>query len=432
MKLVLIQPSHHVGGREIHKSKRAWMPRLTLPLLAALTPPDVEVSIVDEYVDEVDFDREVDLVGITAMTLQATRAYQIADCFRRRGVRVVMGGHHVSVFPEEAIQHCDAVVIGEAEEVWPTVIEDLAGGRAKPFYQGDGHPNLQGLPVPRLSLLPLEVYFLPYRPVQTMRGCPYGCDFCAVTSFFGGTLRLRPVEEVVRDVREAGSRWIIFVDDNIAVHPRHARELFQALIPLGIRWVSQGNISIGWEAELLELAARSGCVSLLIGIESTSRRKLQLMGKPFNRPERYQEALRNIRAAGILVLATMIVGLDEDDETVFDETVQFLERNRVPLAFFSIYTPLPGTRARARLQEQGRIMDGDWSRYDFAHAVFQPKQLSPQALEEGYWRAFQQFYSIPSMVKRLLFPPQPKLRLALTGNLLCRYGVKHRSHPLFG
>jgi len=432
MKLLLIQPSHLLNGGQVYKPRWPWLPGLTMPTIAALTPSDVEVTIVDEYVQEIDFNAPVDLVGLTAVITQSTRAYQIADQFRRRGVPVVMGGHHASAVPEEALQHCDAVVTGEAEGIWPTVIEDAQRGKLEPLYRVNGYPALEGLPRPRLSLLPLRRYSTSFFPVQTTRGCPFHCNFCAVTSFFGGTYRFRPVEEVVEEVKAIGSRNIFFVDDNIAANSSRAKELFRALIPLRLRWLSQANLTVANDPELLDLAVKSGCFALFIGLESLSEENLKQAGKTFNRPAEYREAISRIQKAGIHVWASFIFGLDDDDETVFERTVRFLEENRLPMASFFAYVPLPGTRAAQHMEEEGRIIERDWAKYDDAHALFAPRRMSPQALEQGLWWAYRRFYSLPSLLRRAFCPPQHHLPLVLLMNLLYRWAVRREIHPMSG
>jgi radical SAM superfamily enzyme YgiQ (UPF0313 family) len=403
-----------------------------MPTVAALTPSDVEVAIVDEYVQQIDFDAPVDLVGLTAVITQSTRAYQIADQFRRRDVPVVMGGHHASAVPQEALQHCDSVVIGEAEGIWPTVIEDAQRGKLEPLYQMNSYPSLEGLPRPRLGLLPLRRYSIPFFPIQTTRGCPFHCNFCAVTSFFGGTYRFRPVEEVVEEVKAIGGRSIFFVDDNIAANPSRAKELFQALIPLRLRWLSQANLTIANDPELLDLAVKSGCFALFIGLESLSEENLKQAGKTFNRPAEYPEAIARIQKAGIHVWASFIFGLDDDDKTVFERTVHFLEKNRLPMASFFAYVPLPGTRAAQRMEEEGRIIEHDWAKYDDAHALFTPRRMSPQALEQGLWWAYRRFYSLSSLLRRAFCPPQHHLPLVLLMNLPSRSAVRREITPLSG
>jgi radical SAM superfamily enzyme YgiQ (UPF0313 family) len=432
MKLLLIQPSHLLNGGGVYKPRWPWLPNLTMPTIAALTPPDVGVTIVDEYIQEINFDAPADLVGLTAVITQSTRAYQIAEQFRRRGVPVVMGGHHVSALPEEALQHCDAVVVGEAEGIWSTVIEDAKRGELEPLYQANGYSPLEGLPRPRLSLLPLHRYFTSFFPVQTTRGCPFHCDFCAVTSFFGGHYRFRPVEEVVEEVKAIGSRNIFFVDDNITANSSRAKELFQALIPLRLRWLSQANLTIANDRELLDLAVKSGCFALFIGLESLSEANLKQAGKTFNQPAEYPEAIQRIQKAGIHVWASFIFGLDDDDETVFERTVRFLEENRLPMASFFAYVPLPGTRAAQRMEEEGRIIERDWAKYDDAHALFIPHRMSPQALEDGLWWAYRRFYSLPPLLRRAFCPPQHHLSLVLLMNFLYHWAVRRGIHPMSG
>lgn len=312
------------------------MPSLALPVVAALTPTDVDVEIEDEYLMDIDFENKADLVGITSMTTQAERAYQIADEFRRRGKPVVMGGIHVSALPEEAAQHCDSVVVGEAELLWERVITDFRKGGLQRVYRTDQRHNLRGLPVPRIDLLPLHRYSIPVIPVQTSRGCPHRCDFCIVTEFFGGTYRFRPVDEVVREIeiqkalfKEKRKKIIFFADDNIAANRVHAKELFKALIPLKIPWGCQCTLNITDDPQLLDLAAESGCIHMFIGIETINAASLKSVNKSFNRVEKYEKALETLRQRGIHVEASMIVGFDEDREDIFDTMLAFLTRNKL-------------------------------------------------------------------------------------------------------
>lgn len=394
-RLLLVAPSHRTG-------KVALFPPLALGVVAGITPPDWEVAIVDEAVEPVDLDQAADLVGITAMTPTAPRAYEIADSFRQRGVQVVLGGMHPTALPEEAATHADAVVVGEAEGVWERVLDDAARRRLRGIYRSAGRPALAGLPVPRRDLYRPGTY-LCTATVQTSRGCPFACDFCSVTRFFGRTYRWRPVEEIVKEVQALRQRVVFFVDDNIFGAPARARELFRQLIPLKINWVGQSSINIAQNAELLRLAAQSGCRGLFVGLESLAPDNLRQMGKAFlNRVEDYREAIGRIQAHGIGVEGAFIFGLDGDDPGVFRRTVSFARRLGLAAAQFGILTPFPGTPLRERLEREGRIVDNGWSRYTISNVVYRPAGMAPEVLQNGFDWAYRSFYSYASIARRLL------------------------------
>lgn len=402
MKLKLISPAEQ--DPQLRHSKRElkafWFPRLSLVAVAALTSPEVEVSIIDENVETIDFNERVDLVGISAMTFSAPRAYEIADRFRARGVKVVLGGIHPSTLPHEAIQHADAVVIGEAEALWPSLIEDFRRGRMKRFYRSAQPTPLDGLPVPRRDLLNAKAYKT-INSVQTTRGCPFNCDFCSVTEFFGRIYRRRPVAEVIREVEGLEGKFVIFIDDNIVGNRQYALKLFKALKPLKKRWGSQATINMAKDEQLLRAAADCGCSSLFVGIESLSQESLQSVGKSINRVDEFEGAIETFHDYGIGVNAAFIFGFDHDDEGIFGETVDFCLRNDVDVATFHILTPLPGTQLYRRLEAEGRIIERDWSKYNGSHVVFQPKLMSPHVLEEGYYWAYHTLYSVGSILRRL-------------------------------
>ncbi len=368
-------------------------------MLAALTPDDVEVSLVDEAVDEVDLNAEVDLVGISAMTTQAPRAYQIADAFRARGVKVVLGGMHPSACPQEAAEHADAVVVGEAEGVWPRVIEDAGQGRLQQFYQADTRPDLADVPVPRRDLLNQDAY-LTTGLVQASRGCPFGCSFCTVTRFFGRTYRFRPVEKVIEEVAGLREKLVIFVDDNIMGLPAYSKRFFEQLAGLGKTWFSQASLTMLKDARLLKLAARSGCRGLFVGLESLSQSALQHWGKNFNAGVSYRDAIARLHDHGIGVIGSFIFGADEDDPDVFDRTVEFVERAHLDAAQFSILTPLPGTRFYEEMEREDRLIDRNWAHYDGGHVVFRPRNMSADKLREGFHRALRQVYSLTGIIRR--------------------------------
>jgi radical SAM superfamily enzyme YgiQ (UPF0313 family) len=361
-------------------------PSLSTTLLTALTPHEHEVSIHDESIAPLNFDEECDLVAITAMTPLAPRGYEIADAYRRRGVRVVMGGMHSTWLPEEAINHCDAVVIGEADEIWAEVVRDAARGRLKRFYQQKARTDLSQVPLPRRELLPPKGYFFE-NTIQTTRGCPFDCEFCSVTAIYGGTYRTRPIAEVEREIQSLrrAPAYIFFVDDNIVGDMRYARELFTMLSHYRLRWVSQGPISIAQNEKLVRLMAQAGCHGMFIGFESLSPENLKLMGKKTNKVERYEAGIKRFHDHGIGVHASFVFGYDYDDPTVFEKFISFANRNKIDGAFLPVLTPFPGTRIHQRLKKEGRILTEDWSRYDMATVVFQPKGMTVEELQEGFW-----------------------------------------------
>jgi radical SAM superfamily enzyme YgiQ (UPF0313 family) len=425
MKVTLIRPSYYLPDGQVHKIKRPYFISATLPYLAALTPEDVEVELVEENVQDVNFETDSDLIGITAIINTAPRAYDIADEFRRRGKKVVLGGVHFSSVPEEAIQHADAVVIGEAEDVWPQVLRDFQRGELRQFYRREGWADLSRTPTPRYDLLPYKRFPLTFYPVQTSRGCPHNCAFCAVTTFFGHTYRLRPVELVVRDVQATGSRYIFFVDDNFAVNKRRTIELCQALKPLKITWVTQVEITAGIDPEICQAMAESGCKAVVVGMESISPESLKAVGKRHNLSllKDYPRIIRIFQESGIAVVASIIFGMNGDTLESIRQTVQFLMDNNVAGAMFYTLLPYPGTPLAHRLEREGRILTKDWNLYDARHAVIKPLNMEPKELEEALMEAYRRFYALASIVKRLFLPPRPYIFPIIFYNLEYRWAA---------
>jgi radical SAM superfamily enzyme YgiQ (UPF0313 family) len=380
-------------------------PLLSTTLLAALTPEGHQVSIHDEGIAPLDLDERCDLVAITAVTPLAPRGYEIAEAYRRKGVKVVMGGIHPTWLPEEAIAHCDAVVIGEADEIWAEVVQDAAQGRLKRFYRQHERTDLSRLPLPRRELLDPKGYFFE-NTVQTTRGCPFDCEFCSVTAIYGGTYRTRPVAEVEREIKalRRARAYIFFVDDNIVGDMRYARELFAMLSQYRLRWVSQGPISIARNEKLVRLMAQAGCHGMFIGFESLNPENLALMGKKTNKVERYEAGIKRLHDHGIGVHASFVFGYDYDEPSVFEKFISFANRNRIDGAFLPLLTPFPGTKIHQRLKQEGRIISEDWSKYDMATAVFRPKGMTIEQLQEGFWWVNKEFYSLRSMARRIFQP----------------------------
>jgi radical SAM superfamily enzyme YgiQ (UPF0313 family) len=399
MKLELIVPA---TKENLKRRTKAIVPPLGMATVAALTPPEVDVSLTDENITTVDFDKDADLVGITALTCTVHRAYQVADAFRARGVKVVMGGIHPSVMPEEASQHADAVVVGEAEGVWTHVIEDFKANKLQRIYRQDKLPSLVGLPIPRRDLYIKGAYYFS-NTLWATRGCPYSCTFCSVSTIFGRNYRCRPIDEVIKEIETLGRGKIIgFVDDNIVGNPRFAKELFRALIPYKIKWVSQCSVAIASDNELLRLAAESGCIDLLIGFESLSQASLTMVGKKINVVDQYEDVIRKVHAYGIAVHGFFIVGLDGDNTDIFERTLYFTQKMRLESAQFAWPVPYPGTALGESMDKAGRVVTKDWSQYE-STLVFEPKNMSRETLQQKRDWVWREFYGLPSIWRRLGF-----------------------------
>jgi radical SAM superfamily enzyme YgiQ (UPF0313 family) len=405
-------------------------------MLAAVTPPEARIRIVNETVEDVPFDEPWDLVGLTGMGSGLARAWQIADEFRSRGTPVVIGGIAATLCdPEWSLQHADALVLGEAEEVWPQVLRDFAGGRMQRIYQAAQPPPIDRLPTPRYDLMDAS-RMGEWRPVQATRGCPFPCSYCSIAAFSERRYRKRPVEQVVHDVRAAkrcGVKCIAFIDDNIGVDWDYSARLWEALIPEEITWMSQCSLHIADRPDMLALARRSGCRLLSFGIESLSEQSLAGVEKEWNRPKRYREAVSRIRGAGIDVSTEMILGLDGDDASVFERTAEFLLEARISVPRVHILTPVPGTPLYARLRSEGRIVDEDLSRYTGGSVVFRPQDLDPETLQTEYWKLYERIFSWRGILRRLCRNGASlglSMRLFVLGvNLHYRHHIHHRITP---
>ncbi len=403
MKLLLITAS----SPEIHKIRRSRFlnfQQITMPYLAALTPPSWQVEHIDEEVSPVDFAAQADLVGITFHTPSAQHAYEIAARFRARGIPVVMGGPHVTLLPDEAARHADVVFVGEAEGLWQQFLVAFESGQYQKVYRADVIPILDHIPQARKDLFHRKDYT--NGVLFASRGCPNHCDFCTLSVMYKNRLRKRPVAEVAAEFASFKGKIIIFWDDNIAGDREYAKELFRAIAPYKKWWSSQASVHAGQDEEFLEQAARSGCKQLFLGLESISQASMNEVHKRFNHVEEYAEIIRRVHAHGIAVQTGIVFGFDSDTPGIFDETLDFLEQTGVQNATFNILTPFPGTRLFQRLEAEGRILTDDWGKYNSrADVVFAPKNMSGEELLAGFQSAVRRFYSAGSIWRRLSRSP---------------------------
>jgi radical SAM superfamily enzyme YgiQ (UPF0313 family) len=426
---VLISPRgplyrHRTG---IWKKSMRYMP-LTLTTLAALVPPEINhtIALVDEGIHEIDLNIEADVIGISAITGTAPRAYELADHFRKRGIPVVLGGVHPTLVPDEAARHADAVVVGYAEQSWPQLLRDLVAGRMQPRYTQGRDLNLANIPFPRRDLLPKQHYTTRHT-FEATRGCIHQCEFCVVPTAWGRPLQ-RPVADVVADIRQLGSRRLIFLDLNLIANVEYAKELFTALIPLKVTWGGLATVLIASDDELLDLAARSGCRGLLIGLESVTADSLAETRKGFNKHSDYLRVVQKLHERKIALMGCFVFGFDHDDQQSFARTVELVQEAKIDLPRYAIQTPFPGTPLYQRLQREGRILTDDWGLYDGQHVVFQPARMSPGELLRGTEWAWKQTYRYRSIAHRLAATPQ--LAVALATNLGYRF-YAHNLHRFY-
>lgn len=386
------------------KRKGFLIPPYNLLLVAGLTPPDIEVSLFDERIEQINFNRSVDLVALSVTTKMANRAYEIANEYRKQGIKVVMGGYHPTALPHETAQYADAVIIGEAEGTWPQLIKDLRKGKLQKFYKNAVLSDLTTVKSARRDLLEkYKEYYLTTNVIQATRGCPNHCEFCSVHLVSGcNHQRFRPIRDVVDEISTFSDDIVIFMDDNLMGNKQYARELFNALIPLKIKWFGEITLSSAQDEELLDIIAESGCFLQVIGIESLSQITLNRMQKKFNRVNFYREFIKRIHERRIAILGSIILGLDNDNISIFDKVVDFLNENYIENPNINILFPYPGTPLFNKMKKEQRILSEDWSLYDTAsdNVVFQPKNMSSEELQEGYNDVIKRVSTISSIYKR--------------------------------
>jgi radical SAM superfamily enzyme YgiQ (UPF0313 family) len=379
-----------------------WLriPQLVLPILAALTPAEHEVLMVEEEFECLPVDESWDVVGITAMTATSSRAYELASLFKHNGAKVILGGIHPSVLPDEAALFGDTVVVGEAEGVWKQVLYDARRDQLKRFYH-NSQPDLSESPLPvrrRIrSILGLPSFVI---PIMASRGCPYDCEFCCVHSVYGRRQRHLPIEHIIEDIRRTGARRVMFLDDNIGGVRSYTMQLINALKPLKVSWYGQAAARFILDDELFDAAVRSGLEALFVGVESVEPEARKRMRKSVPSTHLYEKTIERCRSAGVIFHASLIFGLDEDTPCVFERTLEFLVRNSVPSISACILTPYPGTPLFERLMREGRILHTNWSYYDHTTVCYQPKNMDPEELGEKYLDFRNRFFSYSSIIQR--------------------------------
>jgi radical SAM superfamily enzyme YgiQ (UPF0313 family) len=373
--------------------KYSLFPPLGLATLAGYLPADIEVTIEDEHVQTLDLDDEPDLVVIQAYITSARRSYEIADHYRRRGVRVVIGGLHATSLPDEAAAHADTVFIGPGEDTWPRFLEDLEGGAPAARYTSTVR-TLHGLPPVRRDLIDRRRYLVP-NSIVVSRGCPHACDFCYKDAFFAGgrSYYTQTVDDALAEIDRLPGRHLYFLDDHLFGNRRFASELFHGMAGMGRLWQAAGTVKSVLQPRLLEAAVASGLRSLFVGFETISPKNLVHHDKRQNLNRDYGAAIRRLRDLGVMVNASFVFGMDDDDPSVFERTVDWAVEQGVETATFHILTPYPGTGLYDRMAKEGRVLHSDWDRYDTRHAVFRPARMSGEQLEAGYWQAYRDFYS---------------------------------------
>ncbi len=395
MKILLAMPYPN-AKRSLFS--RFMIPCLTLQQIAGITPQEHTVEIVDERFEKINFDKHYDLVGISCVAYNSLRGYEIADAFKKRDVKVVFGGYHASLLPEEAKQHADSVVIGEAELTWPQLLKDLEKGKLKPFYRANKPVEPENIPPARHDI---GVYTPFSEAIQASRGCPTGCEFCAMQKIEGPLFRGRPVNNIIDEMNSIKAKTIFFADASLTINPRYTKSLFGEMKQLNKKFECFGNINVlSRDDEFLKLASEAGVNRWYVGIESISQENINAVGKSTNKVEEYEKAIRKIKDYGMKITGFFMFGFDNDTLDIFNRTLQAIYEWELNEATFSIVTPYPGTRLFERLEREGRITSYDWSRYGEGNVNFKPKKMTEDELSQGIRSIFEDFFSVKSMLKR--------------------------------
>lgn len=406
MKILLVFPRIEHGA-STYKDKGSWSsilygyPIITLPHIAAITPRKHSVKIVNENYDDIDFNEDADLVGITCYTMTAPRVYEIADEFRNRGKKVVLGGYHPTAMPDEAIKHADSILLGEAEATWPELLNDAEKGKLKKFYKPNPNFDMAAIPPIRRDLITHNPLM---GAVQSTRGCNNRCEFCAIGTFCNHGVKQRPIKNVVEEIKNMPNKMFIIHDPHLTVNIKYAQSLFEELIRQKVRksWVANGttNVLLKVDEKFLRLANKSGCVEWFVGFESVSQAALNGIKKTHNKVEDFEKMIKRVHKHGMTVQGGIIFGFDEDTPGIFDTTLQKIYEIGIDVLEVNILTPYPGTPLYDRLEKEGRIFTKDWSKYNQVEVVYTPKNMTVKELYDGAKHVSKEFYSWPNIISR--------------------------------
>jgi len=406
MKILLVFPKIEHGA-STYNDKGSWTsilfgyPIITLPHMAAITPAKYDVQIINENYDTLDFNINVDIVAITCYTMTAPRVYEIADEFRKRGKKVVLGGYHPTAMPAEAIKHADSIIMGMAEASWPRLLDDFEKGKLKRIYARDTNFDMADVP-------PLRRELIKHNPLlgamQTTRGCSNRCEFCAISSFCHHGVKQRPIKNVIEEIKNIPNRMFVIHDPHLTVNRKYAKELFREMIKNKIKkaWVANGttNVLLNVDDDFLRLAKKSGCVEWFVGFESVSQAALNGIKKTHNKVDDFHKMIKRVHKHGMSIQGGIIFGFDEDTPDIFDATLQKLYELEIDVLEINILTPYPGTPLYERLDKEGRIFTKDWSKYNQIDVVFEPKNMTVEELYNGAKKVAKEYYSWKNIIKR--------------------------------
>jgi len=417
MRILLVMP--HPNPKRSLFSKFQY-PSSTLQQIAAITPSEHHIEIVDERYEDIDFSKTYDLIGISVLTYNAYRGYEVADEYRKKGIPVVFGGYHASLMPDEVKQHADSVVIGEAELTWPVLLTDLAKGKLKPFYKNDRVVKAEEIPPARHDI----GNYTYWEAIQATRGCPTGCEFCAMNVVEGKIFRGRPVDSIIEELKGIKAKKIFFADASLTINPKYSKELFKALKEVNKKFHCFGNINVlARDDEFLRLSREAGVEKWYLGIESISQQNIDQAGKGTNKVNNYAQAIKKIRDHDMIVTGFFIFGLDFDTVDTFDATLKAIYEWELDEASFSILTPYPGTRLFDRFEKEGLITNYDWSQYEEGKVNYKPKNMTPEELIDGIHRIAMDFYSVKNCFKRS-FNVRPRTASMVASALVTNLSIR--------